>query len=161
MDDTIIANINDVVGPDDVLWHLGDFCFRDALAARAYRSRLTCRNINLIWGNHDNDFLRPLFTGCYDQTCIQVEGQYIFLNHYPMLSWQGSHKGTWQLFGHVHGRLVKDPLFKAVYERLLMLDVGVDGWRVGAEHTFRPWSMSEIADHMATKMPAWKAHQSV
>jgi calcineurin-like phosphoesterase family protein len=160
MDDTILDQINALVGAEDVLWHLGDFCFGEFEDARRYRERIRCRTVHLVWGNHDKPWLRPLFADCHEQTRITVEGQSVFLNHYPMLSWHGSHKGTWLLFGHVHGRLGKDPLHRAIYERTLMLDVGVDGWGPGAEHTFRPWSMQEIAEYMAAKTPAYRAHRS-
>ena len=51
---------------------------------------------------------------------------YIVLCHYPMFDWQGSFKGAWQLFGHIHTReltefeTLKTKLFASQY------DVGVD-----------------------------------
>lgn len=30
MNETIIANWNSVVGPDDIIFHLGDFCLGDS-----------------------------------------------------------------------------------------------------------------------------------
>ena len=33
---------------------------------------------------------------------ISKEGQRLVLCHYPMLSWNGNLRGSWQLFGHVH-----------------------------------------------------------
>src|SRR4051812_37591455 len=59
MDDVIINNINRLVKPNDTLWHLGDFCFgpRDPYkfykTAEGYRNRINCKNMILIWGNHD------------------------------------------------------------------------------------------------------------
>ncbi len=160
MDDAILDGINSVVGPDDVLHHLGDFGFAPFDVARKYRERIRCRNIFLTWGNHDKLEIRSLFTGCHDQEQITIDRQSIFKNHYPMMSWDGSFKGTWMLHGHVHGNSRKNPLMRAVYDTMLILDVGVDGIDgFGSDHTFRPWSMKEIRAWMNTKEAAWKANR--
>jgi calcineurin-like phosphoesterase family protein len=52
MDTTIIDCINDCVGRNDILWHLGDFCWR-ASEAGHYRQRLKVRQLHSIRGNHD------------------------------------------------------------------------------------------------------------
>lgn len=160
MDSEIIDAINSAVGPDDVLHHLGDFGFATYDVARRYRDRILCRNIFFTWGNHDRKEIASLFNGCSDQSTIKVNGQYIFKNHYPMMSWDGSYKGTWMLHGHVHGNSRKNPLMRAVYDTLLILDVGVDGVDgPGSHHTFRPWSIKEIEEWMATKTAAWRANR--
>jgi calcineurin-like phosphoesterase family protein len=152
MDAAILTGINAVVGPEDTLWHLGDFSFGPPEAACGYRERIACRTVHLLWGNHDRREIAPLFSQCHEQVGIVVEGQRIFLNHYPMLSWDGSTKGAWHLHGHVHGRLAHRPLTRALVAKLLMLDVGVDGpEEVGSAHTFRPWSMAEIQAYMESK----------
>ena len=158
----IIDNINAIVGPDDTLWHLGDFCWGDAKTARAYRDRIVCQHINFIWGNHDKGYIRPLFQEVYEQRLVDIEHQRIFLNHYPMLSWDGSYRGTWQLFGHVHGNSCKNPLNRAALDIKLSLDVGVDGPDgPGSAHTFRPWSMLEIRKYMDPKILLHRKNRSV
>lgn len=166
MDSIIIDNINSVVKPEDTLWHLGDFAFSDYKAARRYRDRIHCRKMNLVWGNHDRAFLRDLFDDCYAQggggngsdvpEPLVVDGQYIWLNHYPCMSWDGSNKGCWMLHGHVHGNIRKNPVWRAVYDLMLICDVGVDGPCVMAKekiynHTFTPWSMAELRNFMKFK----------
>ena len=32
----------------------------------------------------------------------EIDGQKIYLNHYPFLCYGGAYEGVWQLFGHVH-----------------------------------------------------------
>jgi calcineurin-like phosphoesterase family protein len=140
MDATMIDNLNAVVGPDDVLWHLGDFAFGDYEVAERYRRRIGCKTINLIWGNHDKRRIAGLFNRTFDQVLIHVEGQGIFLNHYAMRVWDKSHHGTWHLYGHSHGRLPDDP-------ESLSVDIGVDC------HDFRPWSFAEIRAVMSRKKP--------
>ncbi len=57
----------------------------------------------------------------------------ITLNHFSMDVWDKSHKGSWMLFGHSHGELVK---------RGKTFDIGVDS------HNFEPWSLEEIEAEM-------------
>lgn len=107
MTDTIIESTNAVVGPDDNLVIIGDYCWspRDDRygAAKKYRDRINCKNVFLIWGNHDDRrILAPLFKATYDQYVFNVDGQHIFTSHYPARSWDMAHHGSWMLYGHVH-----------------------------------------------------------
>lgn len=53
MTEALIANINKVVGQDDTLWHLGDWSFGGIESIWKFRSRIICKNIHLVYGNHD------------------------------------------------------------------------------------------------------------
>ena len=33
---------------------------------------------------------------------IKVGDQKIILDHYPGVTWSGSYRGSWQLYGHIH-----------------------------------------------------------
>lgn len=140
MDQTMLDNLNAVVGPEDTLWHLGDFCLGGYEQAEGYRRRIHCRTIHLVWGNHDRREVAPLFARTHDQVMIRVDEQLVFLNHYAMRVWDRSHHGAWHLYGHSHGRLPEDP-------EALSFDIGVDG------HDFRPWSFEEIRAKMTRKLP--------
>lgn len=52
MDETIIVNWNNAVAPDDIVFHLGDFCLGGANEWNRILDRLNGR-IYLILGNHD------------------------------------------------------------------------------------------------------------
>src|SRR5438128_12651969 len=52
-DSALLDAINERVGEDDILWLLGDFCWGGLAEARHYRERIRCRNLHLVWGNHD------------------------------------------------------------------------------------------------------------
>lgn len=153
MDDEIIDNINKYVKPNDVLWHLGDFCFgpsRDYFnIAKNYRQRIMCKNMINIRGNHDKKELDSLFSRSYDQHMIRHEsGQKIVVNHYAMAVWDGSHRGSWNLFGHSHSTL-NDWIDQHMPDAK-MLDVGVDNvFKLFGE--YRPLSFYEIKEFMDKK----------
>ena len=85
-DQMLMDNINAVVAASDTLWILGDFCWGDFAAAKGFRDRIKCRNVNLVWGNHDKREIEPLFGKTIEQGVVRWEGQKIWLNHYPMRS---------------------------------------------------------------------------
>lgn len=68
MNDTIVNNINSMVGQDDVLIHLGDWSFGGFDNIKKFRERIICKEIHIILGNHDHHILnnkenvRELFT---------------------------------------------------------------------------------------------------
>lgn len=108
MNEEIISNWNRVVKPNDIVFHLGDFMFGDVTTFHSIRDRLNGK-IYLIMGNHDWKILNQhiiddAFEGVYNQLKITVDGQTIYLNHFPYLAFDGIYrdKPTWQLFGHVH-----------------------------------------------------------
>ncbi len=82
--------------------------------------------------------------GVYDVAEIYVKdeeityGEYhLFMCHYPMVTWNGSHRGSWNLFGHVHGGLSNKGVVK---HQPTQLDVGVDC------HNFTPISYQEVKE---------------
>jgi calcineurin-like phosphoesterase family protein len=145
-DDAIIDNINAAVGEKDQLWILGDFCWGDRSKARPYRDRIKCQDVRLIWGNHDHPSVGDAFRATYQYHMIEIGEQRVIMCHYPMRSWEHSHRGSWQLFGHVHGNLDDIP-------HLLTLDVGVD------THNFKPWSWEEICEYMVPRQGAWNVYR--
>lgn len=103
MNETIIANWNRVVGPEDIVFHLGDFCLGGSAEWINVLKRLNGK-IYLISGNHDIKNLRQNYTKYFEQITMQmyieVDKQKIYLNHYPFLCYGGSYDDTWQLFGY-------------------------------------------------------------
>jgi calcineurin-like phosphoesterase family protein len=104
MNRAMIDNINAVVGEGDILYHVGDvFWGHDLDFARSLRSQIRCRTIHHIWGNHDEPGVTEFFASSQQYAMVMVEHHNIFLCHYPMRTWDKSHKGAWCLYGHVHG----------------------------------------------------------
>ena len=58
MNQTIIDNINSKVGEDDVLVHLGDWSFGGIENIWNLRKGIKCKNIYLVFGNHDHHIAR-------------------------------------------------------------------------------------------------------
>lgn len=150
MDDALVENWNNVVGPTDTVWVLGDFSFRNAADTRAIVQRLNGHK-KLILGNHDKVIhenrstfcARGAFEEITELKMIHGPGQdrkqKIVLCHYPMRAWNQSHRGSWQLFGHMHGT-PPDNL-----DNLLSIDVGVDS------HEYTPVGYDVIREIMRSK----------
>ncbi len=141
-DAALIGAINERVAPGDVLWILGDFCLGTVEEAAAYRERIFCRTVNFVRGNHDAPGYDALFSRVIDQGMIKVQGKKIWLNHYPMRSWDKSFHGAWHLYGHVHGRLQEED---AKNQRHLVRDVGVDAC------DYVPLSFADLEKYMAPR----------
>ena len=145
MDDVLIENINNHVKEDDVLWHLGDYCCsknkNPLMQAEKYRKRILCRNVCLVWGNHDNHRIAKFFKSCHERQEINVRGKHIVLSHYAQAVWNKSHNGSWMLYGHSHGSAEK--WLDGHMPDRLSLDVGVDNvFNILGE--YRPISFEEI-----------------
>ena len=136
MNTAIVNNINEVVGQDDILIHLGDWSFGGFEQIREFWDRLVCKNIHLILGNHDHhidrnrDGSQGLFQSVSHYNTLEI-GDYKFqLMHYPISSWDGLNKGVMHLHGHCH--LPTNKRF-GVGKRM---DVGMDG-----HPEFRPYNL--------------------
>jgi calcineurin-like phosphoesterase family protein len=167
MNESLIANWNAVVKPDDTVLDLGDL----ALHMQVGRAEELVRRLNgkhiFVMGNHDDlasamhwpDLRRPFEEFEEGILEVQVSGQNIVLCHYPLREWRGAQKGAWHLHGHVHGLL--PPFGKSV-------DVGVDntyevlvpgnaggkppivgpGGLIAAQALYRPLSFAEVKAFM-------------
>jgi calcineurin-like phosphoesterase family protein len=150
-DDALLEAINSRVAEDDILWVVGDFCWGPLEQAVRYRDRIRCRNVHLVWGNHDHRSIRPIFRDVLEQGMIRVEGQEIWLNHYPMRSWNKAFHGSWHLYGHVHGQLTAED---KANDSTLVKDVGVDAC------DYRPWSFEDLQAYMAPRIKKFLARKA-
>ena len=115
MNEDMIAKWNAVVGKDDIVWHLGDFCFGKKDNVSLILPRLNGK-INLVMGNHDHQKLKFYYDSgfhrVYDRPVI-ISSFYI-LSHAP-LQWIQDDSPYANIFGHVHDQ----PLYKTVTKRSL------------------------------------------
>lgn len=133
MNEKMIEAVNAVVKKGDRVYHLGDFAMGNVEKKKKILNRLNGQHF-LIKGNHDDKTTCKLpWAAVYDCKGIRIDGQYIWMNHYPLRSWNLSYHGAWSIFGHVHGRCM--PWGKSC-------DVGVDAW------DYRPVSFGELKEFM-------------
>lgn len=167
-DQYLIEMINDTIQPNDILFHLGDFCLNvDRNRFDEILDSINCNNIYYTWGNHnssikeayhdcvqdyiggpnlDGKYIYPLtyknkltFLGPYKE--ISVNKKMIVLCHYPIEIWNQQQKEVWHLCGHSHHG---NPTTLPSANEGLCLDVGWDGY-------LKPISFEEVSDIMSTK----------
>ena len=152
MDDTLVNNFNSIVKENDEAWCLGDWSFGGHEQIKIFRNRLNCKNINLVFGNHDqhiepnNSPYRDLFKSVQYVKQFSLKlgtektgkfgKQGFFLSHYGHRVWDKSHHGNIHLFGHSHGTL---PMHGK------SMDVGVD------TNNLYPYHLDEIMEIMVHK----------
>ncbi|MEL6104705.1 MAG: metallophosphoesterase [Planctomycetota bacterium] len=150
-DEQLLETINSLVSTNDTLWIVGDFCWGELSSARYYRNRIECKDVRLVWGNHDHRSIEPVFSQTMEQGMISVKRQRIWLNHYPMRSWDRAFHGSWHLYGHVHARLQHED--DQVRHRLTR-DVGVDAC------DYRPISFDQLVRYMSPRLTAFEKHKA-
>lgn len=157
MDSSIIASINKYVAVDDELWILGDF----AMPTRSYfgedyiklctqyREQINCKNVNIIWGNHDKRVIKHLFTSYHDILDTKINNQYVTFCHYAMAVWNHSHRSSIHCYGHSHGTY-EEKLDLAMPGRKSM-DVGIDNaYRLFKE--YRPFNFKEVQKRLTSAL---------
>lgn len=148
MNDIMVNNINELVDSKDWLIHLGDWSFGGYDRIKEFRDRINCKNIVLILGNHDHHIerdksggpLRKLFSHVAHYEELQVsrkdsEKSKFILCHYPIVSWNGMHHGTYMLHGHQHLK------GENRFGNGRRLDIGICGTE---DFGFRPYNIEEI-----------------
>ena len=140
MDDALIRNVNACARRDDTLYVLGDVSFRMRVGdVAALLSRIRCRHMVLVNGNHDKDWSQAgVFEDVRDYLEIKAPGgRRLCLFHYPLMTWNGMYRGAIQLHGHIHS---EGPSYNERNRdaHLLRYDVGVDA------NDYRPVSLDEV-----------------
>lgn len=114
--DWLINQLNEFIGPDDIVYHLGDFTFVGPKKKDLVKNILDRLHgkWRFILGNHDNEsMLREVIK---EYECHEVIGNYqelkyaerkLVLCHYPFKTWNCSNRGSINIHGHTHGELLK------------------------------------------------------
>ncbi len=116
-DEELIRRWNEKVSPEDVVYHLGDFCFwNKKIDPKKFISKLNGK-IRLIAGNHDkliniNNFKELGFNSYHDYQFLERDEKAVLLVHYPIYLKHYQHKPSrkdlhihhfdYVLHGHVH-----------------------------------------------------------
>ena len=168
-DEAVIDSINKMVGKRDFLYHLGDFCWEDTarkqtLLAKDILSKIKCRNVHMLMGNHDpctndgqprEDFA-SLFKSCTTYKVIRIpettvecglldaNKRKVILSHYAIRSWWGMHGGSYHLYGHSHATLPENDTRS--------FDVGLDSVSI-LFGGYRPVYSMEVCERLIDRMP--------
>ena len=143
MNETLIANFNEVVGIKDELFLLGDVAFGES-ALFEFIKQLKYKNIHLILGNHDKRIRKHPnnYSSLFKSINTDLELKFndfdkrIFLSHYAHVVWPNSHHLAWHLFGHSHNNLPENRISKNSF------DCGVD------TNNYYPYSFDDIKNKM-------------
>lgn len=163
-----IRVINENVAEDDILWNLGDnFLNASDEQCIDWYSRINCKNINYLWGNHESQMFRIYRNMVADRTVgltdcevypfngnllpnvtflgnhqeIQIGKKQIIMNHFPLRIWHNDGRSSWMLSGHSH---LQDAGRRPDAATQKGLDVGWD-------YKNNVWTFAEIEDVMSTK----------
>jgi calcineurin-like phosphoesterase family protein len=150
MDNCIIDNINKNVQENDILFHLGDFSFFGHENVKKFRQKILCKNIILIYGNHDENLKankpfedgslpQDLFSSCQDYLEVIIDRQHMCLFHFPQEVWNNNHDkvSSIHIHGHCHGKLSN--------VRKDRIDIGIDNiFKLTGE--YKPVSFKEVIE---------------
>jgi calcineurin-like phosphoesterase family protein len=121
MDEELVTRWNEVVGADDEVFHLGDLSFKGTEYTNWVVGQLNGHK-HWILGNHDSERMVKKVGACFESVEhyreLKIDDQLVVLFHYPLLTWNQAHHGSWHLHGHSHQnlRVVNGP----------RIDVGTD-----------------------------------
>lgn len=146
-DEILINKWNNLIADEDDIYILGDVFFSEYPEAAKVAARLK-GNKHVILGNHDrvimeNVALQKHFASVQHYKELLIDDCYVILFHYPQLEWNGMHRGSYCLFGHVHGTLDNHP----ECHNGRTMDVGLDSRPQGElpQHgAMSPWSWAQI-----------------
>jgi len=159
-----ISNWNSKANDNTIGFFLGDNCFNDPRGDRFKNlfSRLKFKDAYCLAGNHysgyrqvleeatDNIYeispgKRIIFTPNYLEAWINKQA--VVLSHYPLLSWNGQARGSYQIHAHTHSNLGRSVLGKAFIES------GARVYEASVELNPFPPSFAEIRALMERKPP--------
>lgn len=133
MNEKLILDWNSKVAPfTDVVYILGDFCFGSVDKAVSILKRLNGRKI-LIQGNHDEKLVqdkrfRDEFEEIHLRLNLRYNDKFVVMHHFPIAEWERSHRGSYHLYGHLHG----SKQHVQHMEQFRSTDVGVDSFCNGS-----------------------------
>lgn len=131
MNNAIIENWNSVVKHDDIVYHLGDFCFYK-IKAKQWEAVLNGTIIHIL-GNHDkNNGVKSIITHALCEFANKV---FLMTHRPPTMQPEVPDFCNFVICGHVHEK------WKVKHEKNIdapIINVGVDQWN------FTPVRLSDI-----------------
>lgn len=140
----MIDCINSTVSRTDILYHLGDYAWKDY---GKYRQKIRCKHIMICRGNHDKHMELIKTFGNYELIRhIKLDcRKKVALCHYPMVEWSQSRKGSLHLYGHCHSN--REEELNSIWPDRKSMDMGVDNiYRLTGR--FNPLSESQVLEFL-------------
>lgn len=147
---------NEVVQPQDIVIYLGDLSFAKREDKKYVSEMLNRLNgtIHFVLGNHDKYFeIKEISRFASVQDYLEVRIKHIenemnksietlFCRmHYPIYSWNKSHRGSFMVHGHCHGNLHHGEE-ASFYDNRRVIDVGC------MLHNYKPISYSDVMERL-------------
>ena len=130
MNEAIVENWNDIVHPEDMVFHLGDVMLNNDESGLAYFKRLNGQ-INIVWGNHDTRTRQHLLSALPNVIALGYAHVFkynklsIYISHYPTLTSNYDEKHFSQHVINFHGHSHQQKNFLNP-ENPFMYHVGLD-----------------------------------
>lgn len=160
----IVRHINETVGEDGILFHLGDLSFGRADETVDLLGAIKVREVHSVFGNHDDEeHMRSLARrlSLVGSTKWIFHGERITLktqkneemvcDHFPLQVWNKSHHNAYHVHGHCHGSLSNEG-----YGR--RCDVGFDSPHVTGKAENRIFRLDEVFAYLMSREPAYHCH---
>ena len=146
MNEILIRNWQEQVGPEDTVYMLGDTFFCQEAEAISIMERLPGKK-HLIYGNHDKVIknstkLQSMFESVQDYKEITIDKQLIVMFHFPIYDHNAASRGSIMLHGHRHGNPHNIPG--------RIMDVGIDTHPSG---DMKLWTLEDILHKMEKIFP--------
>jgi len=106
MDNAMIYLWNNRVDKNDNVYIIGDFALHNEKPYSWYLKQLKGQK-HLLVGNHDRKLLKDseamsYFVSVDHYLEVTDEKKRIILTHYPIAEWNGFHRGSYQVYAHIH-----------------------------------------------------------
>jgi calcineurin-like phosphoesterase family protein len=171
-DEGLIFNWNKKAGASTIGFLLGDTIFGHNADERLISlfNRLDFKELYVLPGNHQAGY-KQLIERVQDNILLPtaseykqvhfvpnyleavVNGQTIVMSHFPILSWNGSGKGAYHIFAHVHGNLNRSELGR------LYLKTGLN-YEVSVENCPSPITFGELRAEMRKRTQSSPDHHN-
>lgn len=138
MDAALVRNWNKTVNANDDIYVLGDFTLKGSTFIPELVGKLKGRKY-LIRGNHDkfaSNYDALWFEWVKDYHELRLHNACVVMSHYQMVDWNGFHRGSFMLHGHIHS--TGDYNNNNIVNGIRCYDVGVDA------NDYKPVSLLEI-----------------
>lgn len=138
----MISQINKYVSQNHRLIIAGDLAWR---GWNDWRPRINCKNVHIVWGNHDRPNFAKTATTAADHALVKISLDVdVFVSHYPNAYWPKSHYGSYHVYGHVHAD--REATLDVAFPGRRSIDVGLDNARrlLGKYRPFSEFDLHSI-----------------